>query len=205
MFRAVCCGLEPGNVAPTNGACNKMSTRVHVCSVERASEPDLGSKLLRLSTACEEIVISASTMNSNVRCTVNGAYLNCAKMTIIGFSHVDDRVMDKLTIACESEFGQDMVGVELMKHGTPSICISCSFGAEPQERATNALVACTSSALFVTLAILALAFLATNYAHEALDAAVVTLSNVCNMSDACMNASKLIRASSANFNASKTN
>lgn len=135
-----------------------MNPRVHVCSVERANEPDLGSKLLRLSTACEEIVEHASTLNSNVRCTVNGAYLSCAKMRITGFSHVDDRVMDKLTLVCEREFGQNMVGLELMKHGTPSICISCSFGAEQQGHSKPGIKLYISYAALLTMLIVAIAF-----------------------------------------------
>lgn len=84
-----------------------MSTRVHMCSVERQLEPDLAEKLVTLCGRLEVLVRGASSLNDNARCTVEGAYLATTVVKIDGYYHVNDNVLQNAIEECELAFGSN--------------------------------------------------------------------------------------------------
>ena len=84
-----------------------MSTRVHMCSVERQFEPNLAEKLVILCARLEAIVRGASSLNDNTRCIVEGAYLATTVVKIDGYYHVNDNVLQTAVEECELAFGSN--------------------------------------------------------------------------------------------------
>lgn len=108
-----------------------MGPRVHVCSVEREFEPRLPEKLVCLCECLCEIVRTASTMNENTRCFIEGTYLLSTTIKLDGFLHVNDVVRNMVLEECEVAFGRD--SATLTERNNPhTITVECTF-QEPRK------------------------------------------------------------------------
>jgi hypothetical protein len=104
-----------------------MTTRVHVCSVERQLEPRLDEKLVILCERIADIVRRASSLNEVTRCIVDGSYLAFASLLVDGYYHINDAVIQEITDECELAFGPNNIQLTIADGSRNTITIECNF------------------------------------------------------------------------------